>query len=890
MSRPYVLRVPAGKGGSPSPGTPGTIVRPTGAPMFKIPTKSKSTKPSSPEELFRTLGKRSNRVAHLWAHQADLLRLYVEQIDKPNVAFELPTGAGKSLIALLVGEFRRQTRDERVAYLCATTQLARHLHHLAEAEYGIQTVVLTGKQRDYDPGDFNAYNTGQKIAITNYSSLFNTNPKIDNPHCILLDDAHAAENYMAKLWSVEISREDHRPAFDAIVTLFHDVLPESLVFHMVDDAESSTDAGCGLLHPPAMVERSKQLREIISAHAEKTQKGYGWAWSLVDEHLSGCVMLVSPRQILIRPLCPPSMTHAPFANARQRIFISATLGNGGELERGTGVDKIHRLPLPPGWDRRSSGRRLILFPNMSLRADEVDGFLASVAKESGRLLVLTTDLYQVAAIEKRWLGSSGKKVLRASDVESDLTVFTANPDAALLLTNRYDGIDLPDDTCRRMVIAEQPDATNLQERFLTERMGAGAALRERVRTRLTQAMGRCTRNDADHAIVLIVGDDLTKFLTEIDVRKCMHPELQAELDFGIANSADKTADDFLAVMKLFRTPAWDEAEAHIVETREELTRSDDPAAAALRNAVGDELKYVYGAWNGDWKFASNASRKALESLSGGSELKPYQGLWYYLAAHASLQADPGSGEAISLANDLYSRAVGCAPGLAFFLRTATPQVFAHTSVDVVAATAAQFAARRLGKLGHLGKRFEREIATLKADLATTEADAFQRGLDSLGAFLGFEVLSGIAKANAAPDSVWHIDHDLVIGWEAKSDESAGDAVSVSSVRQAVGHFEWIKEKMQLTSFERITVILTSPRSVLDAEAQKHAGDLRFAGIAWVRELGDRVATVLTEVRRKVGHLSEARIAEELATAFLNARLTPKVLAATASPLRSLKTR
>jgi hypothetical protein len=130
----------------------------------------------------------------------------------------------------------------------------------------------------------------------------------------------------------------------------------------------------------------------------------------------------------------------------------------------------------------------------------------------------------------------------------------------------------------------------------------------------------------------------------------------------------------------------------------------------------------------------------------------------------------------------------------------------------------------------------------------------------------------------------------VIGWEAKSDESAADAISVTSVRQASGHFAWIKEKMRLTSFERITVILTSPRSVLDREATKHAGDLRFAGVDWVRELGTRVTTILTEVRRKVGHLDESRIADELRASFLAARITPKALAASPVPLRSLKTK
>lgn len=82
---------------------------------FKIP-KTKQVKPSSPEELFRTL-MRSSKVPHLWVHQGDLLRAYAEKADKPDIAPALPTGAGKTLVGLLIAEFRRQAHDERVAYL-----------------------------------------------------------------------------------------------------------------------------------------------------------------------------------------------------------------------------------------------------------------------------------------------------------------------------------------------------------------------------------------------------------------------------------------------------------------------------------------------------------------------------------------------------------------------------------------------------------------------------------------------------------------------------------------------------------------------------------------------------------------------------------------------------
>lgn len=54
------------------------------------------------------------------------------------------------------------------------------------------------------------------VAVTTYSSLFNTNPFFKQPHTVILDDAHSAENYIANFWSVEIDKNSHAAAFSAL--------------------------------------------------------------------------------------------------------------------------------------------------------------------------------------------------------------------------------------------------------------------------------------------------------------------------------------------------------------------------------------------------------------------------------------------------------------------------------------------------------------------------------------------------------------------------------------------------------------------------------------------------------------------------------------------------
>jgi superfamily II DNA or RNA helicase len=143
-----------------------------------------------PESLFRDLKSGSSKVQFLWSHQADILRTYMEHKDKSDIALELPTGCGKTLVGLLIGEFRRRSNGERVVYLCPTRQLAYQVGSLAE-EYGINCNVFVGPQKDYPQNEYSNYTMGRTIAITTYSGLFNTNlQKYDDLLLVILPRSH----------------------------------------------------------------------------------------------------------------------------------------------------------------------------------------------------------------------------------------------------------------------------------------------------------------------------------------------------------------------------------------------------------------------------------------------------------------------------------------------------------------------------------------------------------------------------------------------------------------------------------------------------------------------------------------------------------------------------
>ena len=131
---------------------------------------------------------------------------------------------------------------------------------------------------------------------------------------------------------------------------------------------------------------SDELKCVIDSNIGESED-LKFKWRSIRDHLCACQIYISVREILIRPLIPPTWTHSPFADAKQRIYMSATLGQAGDLERMTGRAAIKRLSVPEGWERRGIGRRYFIFPERSLEQDQVIDLRNRLMEVAGRSLV-----------------------------------------------------------------------------------------------------------------------------------------------------------------------------------------------------------------------------------------------------------------------------------------------------------------------------------------------------------------------------------------------------------------------------------------------------------------------------------------------------------------------
>jgi Rad3-related DNA helicase len=407
--------------------------------MAKFRTSaSTDSSPESITAMFLDLT-RDPSIKFLYGHQETMLNEYQEKhlkktkdsLEKTkDLAIELPTGTGKTLVGLLIAEYRRRAFNERVVFLCPTRQLCAQVNEKARL-YGIKTALLIGSQREYDQSQFYAYQQSKVIAITTYSGIFNTNPKIDDPNIIVCDDAHAADNYVVSLWTLSIDRVDHKNLFDAVVRTLDSAIPEFMNDLMKNNNSGKFDrAWVDLVSNIACYEVYSQLKEtiegIISQYQENEKyKKLKYSWKAIESHLDVCSIYCSQNVIEIRPLIPPTLTHNPFSQATQRIYMSATLGDDGDIERVFGVKHISRLPIPSEWHKRSTGRRLVLFPTMSsndkLNNSNSQEVVISMLTKVPRALITVSDN---ATLEK-WSNKFTKThtVFKAEDIEQSLEPF-----------------------------------------------------------------------------------------------------------------------------------------------------------------------------------------------------------------------------------------------------------------------------------------------------------------------------------------------------------------------------------------------------------------------------------------------------------------------------------
>ncbi len=800
-----------------------------------------------PEALFRDL--RTRTVEGLLTQQGDMLRAYMANIGSTDIALELPTGSGKTLVGLLIAEWRRRKNKERCIFLCPTKQLVHQVVEQAHEKYGIETLNFAGSKHSYSESAMSRFLNCEAIGIATYSSLFNSNPFFDDVSTIIFDDAHSAENYVSKCWSLEISRYKQESLFFAVTQLISPHIPEHDQVQLDDDGDTLDMLSINKLPMPYLLKIKSDLLNLLDVNCTKGENHF--CWQMIRDNLHACHLYYTGCSILLRPIIPPTNSFKPFVNAKQRIYMSATLGEGGDLERIFGRKKITRIPAPVGWDKQGIGRRFFVFPmRVCDEPKALDATLEWINKFD-RCLILTPRKLDADKIKEK-LGQSlvqdGYTLFDSSELEASKKVFTQSPKGIAVLANRYDGIDLIGDECRYLVVYGLPEAMNMQERFLISRLAASVLFDVRIRTRVTQAVGRCTRSSTDWALVAVVGQKVHQYLMKPENRKVLHPELQAEVEFGIEQSDFTETNYFAENIDLFleQGDAWQEVHNEILEHRDQLSQNVFDTTESLGAVVAKEVEYLNSYWNSHFEEALAAAKDVLVELTN-DKLRGYRAWWLYLAGNAAFMAAKGNVAMREEAKRNYALAAQAAEALPWLkqlnsLFQTSPYIEDESDSDGMSFVIERLE-RQLDKLGKSNShRIERKFKAIRDGLRSVSSSEFEPAQVLLGKLLGFEADN--SSDQGAPDPWWILNEQIGVVFEDYTDLGKSAKIPKRKVLQAKGHPDTLQEKHPDIDFKPI---LCSGTDNIDNAALPHVDGVYYISVDQMRSFSEKALKVIREI-------------------------------------------
>jgi len=504
----------------------------------KLLGRKQIIKPLDPLEIFGDLDKESGKEYFRPPQKSVLEEWYSTFRAQKDVIIKLHTGQGKTLIGLLILQSYLNEGKGPAVYICPNNYLVNQIVDQAKA-FGIKTTQF------YDTKPPQEFLNSEAILITNCNKLFNGKSVFGvrgsrrapiHLGAIVIDDAHKCLEIIRNSFSIIVKKKNgnrNNPIYSGLWGLFEDSLKRQAPGTCSDILD---EAYCLMAVPFwSWYDKRDEVLQLLSEHKESDELLF--VWDLLKNHLNECYCIFSGVSVEITPRLLPVDLIPSFSEAEKRIFLSATLTDDTFLVRDMGIaPESVTNPLSSG-DVKYSGERLVILPTLldtNLERENIISWISGLAAKNGDfgVVAITPSFYHT----NDWKSYGGKvtNVKRLYDNIDQLKTKVRNQRAkkVLVLVNEYDGIDLPDSTCRILVLDSLPSYSTLMDSYIQEVQPFSSITRRQLAQRVEQGMGRAIRGSSDWCIVVIAGNNLTDFLSDRSKRVFLSNEAQLQIEIG----------------------------------------------------------------------------------------------------------------------------------------------------------------------------------------------------------------------------------------------------------------------------------------------------------------------------------------------------------------------
>ncbi|WP_338597003.1 DEAD/DEAH box helicase [Clostridium baratii] len=789
---------------------------------FRARLKNKKLeKKINPLEIYDNLDRKSETGPLRPVQEKILNEWYEKRKDDKDLIIKLHTGMGKTLIGLLILQSKLNSNEGPCLYVCPNKYLAKQVCLEAE-KFGINYCVV-GKS-DLP----NEFLKGESILITHVQKVFNgktifgMNNNAVKIGSIILDDSHTCIDAINNSFTISIRRETNKIVYEKILSLFRDDLKEQGEGTLID-IESGEYSEFLPIPYWAWDEKKSYLLKILAEN--KDSDGIEFVWPLIKDNIDFCRGFIDGTKIEISPYKIPISIFNSFHGANNRILMSATTQNDAFFINGLDFDvKAVKEPLEDKeilW----SGEKMIIIPSLIDEECSRSAIIAFIGKFNTKFGVLSI----VPSFEKgKGYEHYGVKLVKENFFESINMLKNTEIKKPIVIANRYDGIDLPDNACRLLVIDSLPYADSLADRYQEVCISNSEIINIKIAQKIEQGLGRSVRGEKDYSAILLIGEDLVKFVNSINTKGYFSNQTQKQIDIGfdIANMAKEDIEDDrpkidvvsgLIMQSLKRDDGWKEYYEEEMNKIEKKEKNDNIHEILALESASEKLyqEQMYDA-------AIRKIQLAIDKISDENEKSWYiQQLARYTYKISVVESNIIQTSAFRKNKQLLKPKEGVN----------------YEKIEYINEN-------RTKKIRNWLRKFENYTEmSLSVDCILSnlsfgvQANDFEQALYNVGELLGFESQRPDKMIRKGPDNLWCIDNNEYILFECKSEvQESRKEISKTESGQMNNHCAWFKNQYGDAKVRNILIIPTNKLS--------YEGDFSY-------EVGIMRRNKLNELKRNI---------------------------------------
>ena len=637
---------------------------------------------------------------------------------------------------------------------------------------------------------------------------------------IVIDDVHACLATTEDQFTLKIPTSN--AVYEPLFSLFRDDLYQQSQSHAL---EIERDPTKNMLLPYwAWVKKQKPVLDIL--YKEKECKEVKFVWPLIKDVLPLCRCVFGGGEIEISPRILPINVIPAFESAKRRIFMTATLADDSVLISHFNLSSASLSNTVTPSTADDIGYRMILIPqeiNPKITDDDLKQFYKRLSGTYNVVIIVPSNQRAL------YWNDVADRTLKADNLYEGVEELKNGHVGLVVLVNKYDGIDLPKDACRILVIDRLPEVRRkIDEIDQGVLFGSDEILTKKIQ-KIEQGMGRGIRANSDYCVVFLMGRYLVNDLvTNQALEKLTNAtKAQMQLSEQVSEQIRGTGlEEIEKVIKycLNRNKEWvKKSKEVLINIKYQKACKVNPITVLQRNAFNAALVR-------NFQTAIDEMTQAV-NLKNDKRVKGW--LKQQLAEYLHFINPVESQETLKSAVSDNSQVLHPLAGIRYS-KLSTPTL-----------NQAQRCADYLASKFHNPNQIILQVNSYCEQLIfqPNTASLFEETVKQIAFFLGFNAQRPEAEFNKGPDVLWEIGQLKYFVIECKNGATT-DLISKHDCDQLAGSINWFTTKYDKTC-SAIPIII-HPSNCFEYASSPHS-ETRII----TREKLDELKSCLREFAEKV---------------------------------------